>query len=49
MTKPAPPSAPMPTPIRMTIDLAPQAIYWVGDIDYMQQDYPGAMRAPSPN
>jgi tol-pal system protein YbgF len=26
-------------------DLAPQALYWVGDIDYVQKDYPGAARA----
>jgi len=26
-------------------DLAPQAIYWVGDIGYVQQDYPGASRS----
>jgi tol-pal system protein YbgF len=26
-------------------DLAPQAIYWVGDIDYVQRDYPSAMLA----
>ena len=26
-------------------DLSPQAIYWVGDIAYVQQDYPGAARA----
>ena len=26
-------------------DLAPQAIYWVGDIAYVQRDYPGATRA----
>lgn len=26
-------------------DLAPQAIYWVGQIAYMQQDYAGASRA----
>lgn len=25
--------------------LAPQAIYWVGDIAYVQKDYPGAARA----
>jgi tol-pal system protein YbgF len=25
--------------------LAPQALYWVGTIAYMQQDYPGAARA----
>ena len=25
-------------------DLAPQALYWVGNIAYMQQDYPGAAR-----
>lgn len=25
-------------------DLAPQAIYWVGDIDYVQQKYPDASR-----
>jgi tol-pal system protein YbgF len=26
-------------------DLAPQAVYWVGDIAYVQRDYPGAARA----
>ena len=26
-------------------DLAPQAIYWVGNIAYVQQDYAGAARA----
>jgi tol-pal system protein YbgF len=26
-------------------NLAPQAIYWVGDIGYVQQDYPGASRS----
>jgi tol-pal system protein YbgF len=26
-------------------DLAPQAIYWVGDIDFIQRDYPSAMQA----
>jgi tol-pal system protein YbgF len=26
-------------------DLAPQAIYWVGDIDFIQRDYPNAMQA----
>jgi tol-pal system protein YbgF len=26
-------------------DLAPQAVYWVGDIAYVQKDYPGAARA----
>ena len=26
-------------------DLSPQAIYWIGDIAYVQQDYPGAARA----
>ena len=26
-------------------DLAPQALYWVGDIDYVQKDYPNAARA----
>ena len=26
-------------------DLAPQAIYWIGDIAYVQRDYPGATRA----
>jgi tol-pal system protein YbgF len=26
-------------------DLAPQAIYWIGDIAYVQHDYPGAARA----
>ena len=26
-------------------DLSPQAIYWVGNIAYVQQDYPGAARA----
>ena len=26
-------------------DLSPQAIYWVGDIDYIQHDYPGAISA----
>ena len=26
-------------------DLSPQAIYWVGDIAYVQQDYPDAARA----
>ena len=25
-------------------NLAPQALYWVGTIAYMQQDYPGAAR-----
>ena len=26
-------------------DLAPQALYWVGDIAYVQKDYPGAAQA----
>lgn len=26
-------------------DLAPQAVYWIGDIAYVQKDYPGAARA----
>jgi tol-pal system protein YbgF len=26
-------------------ELAPQAVYWVGDIAYVQKDYPGAARA----
>jgi tol-pal system protein YbgF len=26
-------------------DLAPQAVYWVGDIAYVQKDYAGAARA----
>ncbi|HEY5339274.1 MAG TPA: tol-pal system protein YbgF [Rhizomicrobium sp.] len=26
-------------------DLAPQAVYWVGDIAYLQKDYPNAARA----
>jgi tol-pal system protein YbgF len=26
-------------------NLAPQAIYWIGDIAYVQRDYPGATRA----
>ena len=26
-------------------DLSPQAIYWVGNIDYIQRDYPGAITA----
>ena len=26
-------------------DLAPQALYWVGDIAYVQKDYPSAARA----
>jgi tol-pal system protein YbgF len=26
-------------------DLAPQALYWVGDVDYVQKDYPNAARA----
>ena len=26
-------------------DLSPQAIYWVGDIAYVQHDYPSAARA----
>lgn len=26
-------------------DLAPQAVYWVGDIAYVQRDFPGAARA----
>jgi tol-pal system protein YbgF len=26
-------------------DLSPQAIYWIGDIAYVQHDYPGATRA----
>ena len=26
-------------------NLAPQAIYWVGDIGYVQQDYPNASRS----
>jgi tol-pal system protein YbgF len=26
-------------------DLAPQAIFWIGDIAYVQRDYPGATRA----
>lgn len=26
-------------------DLAPQAVFWVGDIAYVQKDYPGAARA----
>ncbi len=25
-------------------ELAPQAIYWIGDIDYVRQDYPSALR-----
>ena len=45
MPKPPPPSAPMPTPIPTTTICRAQAIYWVGDIAYVQQDYPGATRA----
>ena len=26
-------------------ELAPQAVYWVGDIAYVQKDYPAAPRA----
>src|SRR5207249_4670465 len=28
-----------------TDELAPQAMYWLGDIAYVQKDYPGAARA----
>ena len=34
----------MPTPIREDTDLAPQAIYWVGNIAFIQQDYATAAR-----
>ena len=38
------PSATLPTPIPKD-PLAPQAVYWVGDIAYVQKDYPAAARA----